>query len=844
MRLGLELSKLGIASAVLAAAPQVAQAAPTAITGVQLNSSNGGVTVQLQAANGAQLETLKTRYGQTLAIDVINTQLQFAQGEGFSRQNPASGIVSVEVVQQYPNTVRVVLEGTDAIPEAEVSSGPQGLSVAASTQQVTAQAPDEQAAPEAEGEPAQQQGTAAEQQPQETIELIVTPTRTEEREQDVPRSVTVVDREEIERQSNLSRNVGDILGKTVPGFAAPTQAASTLGQTLRGRDFEVLIDGVPQSNNRDSFKDFATIDPSAIERIEVLRGPTAIYGGNAAGGVINIITRSPGDHPFSATTSLEFNGSTTNFDDSLGFTLEQTLTGNAGDLDYVFTGSFDSVGAFFDAKSDRIPGRLTSSDSLGNSRSTNLFGKLGADITNEQRVQFSVNLFNQRQDTDFVARSADNTPGKIAFAKEVEELDIEDKPGRDNVVLNLSYSHEDFLSGNLDAQVFYRDFENKVGVFDFNDPPKQTIAKNEQWGFRLDAETPLADNDKLNLVWGADYVNETNFQPRNVLEEVENNKFRNTGEQTVLAPRYNLESFGAFAQLDWEITDRLNLRGGVRHERIGVSFDSFETDFTRADNLGTQPGQDVSINDTVFNIGTTYDISDGLNFYAAFSQGFQIPDVGRGIREGVDELDLEPQVVDNYEVGLRGNWDSVQASISSFYTFSELGVRFSSRELESGRTIKTIKRDPKNTWGVEAKVDWQPAERWKLGGSFTWTQGRSDNNNNNGNFTKLPTSQIPPVKVTAYLENQTTPSWSNRFQVLSVGNRNVEADAAPVNSYVVLDYISNIQIGSGELTIGIENLSNNQYVTAPTQANAFPGFPQFRPAARGRRFSINYSINW
>jgi hypothetical protein len=83
MRLGLELSKLGIASAVLAAAPQVVQAAPTAITGIQLESRNGGVNLQLQAANGAQLETLKTRYGQTLAIDIINTQLQLAQGEGF-----------------------------------------------------------------------------------------------------------------------------------------------------------------------------------------------------------------------------------------------------------------------------------------------------------------------------------------------------------------------------------------------------------------------------------------------------------------------------------------------------------------------------------------------------------------------------------------------------------------------------------------------------------------------------------------------------------------------------------------------------------------------------------------
>ena len=100
-----------------------------------------------------QLETLKTRYGQTLAIDVINTQLQLAQGESFSHQNPAAGIASVEVVQQYANTVRVVLEGTNIVPEAEVSSGPQGLSVAASTQQVTAQMPEQEAESQAEGEP-------------------------------------------------------------------------------------------------------------------------------------------------------------------------------------------------------------------------------------------------------------------------------------------------------------------------------------------------------------------------------------------------------------------------------------------------------------------------------------------------------------------------------------------------------------------------------------------------------------------------------------------------------------------------------------------------------------------
>jgi len=107
---------------------------------------------------------------------------------------------------------------------------------------------------------------------------------------------------------------------------------------------------------------------------------------------------------------------------------------------------------------------------------------------------------------------------------------------------------------------------------------------------------------------------------------------------------------------------------------------------------------------------------------------------------------------------------------------------------------------------------------------------------------------IPPLKLTGYLENQTTPGWSNRFQVLFVGGRTIDNEGVSftpetVESYVVLDYISTIDLGGGELQIGIENLLNNQFAPAGTQA-LFGDFPAFRPAARGRRLSINYSIDW
>ncbi|MEL7139987.1 MAG: TonB-dependent receptor plug domain-containing protein, partial [Pseudomonadota bacterium] len=51
------------------------------------------------------------------------------------------------------------------------------------------------------------------------------------------RSVTVVTEEELEVQRNLTRNVGDILATTTPGFSPSNEAQSDFGQTLRGRTF-------------------------------------------------------------------------------------------------------------------------------------------------------------------------------------------------------------------------------------------------------------------------------------------------------------------------------------------------------------------------------------------------------------------------------------------------------------------------------------------------------------------------------------------------------------------------------------------------------------------------------
>jgi len=110
-------------------------------------------------------------------------------------------------------------------------------------------------------------------------------------------SLTVITREQIDR---LGVGTGPDLLRQVPGVQVD-QLGGPGGISLvyiRGSDPNhvlVLVDGIrvnDPTNSRGGGFDFSSLDPSQIERIEVLRGAaSAIYGADAMGGVINIVTR-------------------------------------------------------------------------------------------------------------------------------------------------------------------------------------------------------------------------------------------------------------------------------------------------------------------------------------------------------------------------------------------------------------------------------------------------------------------------------------------------------------------------------------------------------------------------
>src|SRR5690606_36818830 len=148
-------------------------------------------------------------------------------------------------------------------------------------------------------------------------QVVVTAAGFEQKIVDAPASISVVTRAELEKRPymTLIDAVRDLEGIDV-GETSDKTGQKTISMRGMGTDYTlILIDGRRQNNHADIYPNsfggnqFNHIPPlDMIERIEVIRGPAStLYGADALGGVINIITRKVGDSWYgSATLSRNF----------------------------------------------------------------------------------------------------------------------------------------------------------------------------------------------------------------------------------------------------------------------------------------------------------------------------------------------------------------------------------------------------------------------------------------------------------------------------------------------------------------------------------------------------------
>jgi vitamin B12 transporter len=208
------------------------------------------------------------------------------------------------------------------------------------------------------------------------LPLVVTATRVPTPGDEIATSVTVITGDDIERRQ--SRGLADAL-RDVPGLnlvqtGSPGGTAQVFMRGANANHTKVLIDGMPVNNPGDlnGVFDFGPVFAADIERIEVLRGPqSGIYGSDAIGGVVNIITRQ-GRGPLRVTGSIEGGSFGT-------FNQQAAASGSLSRFNYAVTAAHTNVGGVPVTPLDLLPpGRPRFDDTYENSTFST---KLGADLT-------------------------------------------------------------------------------------------------------------------------------------------------------------------------------------------------------------------------------------------------------------------------------------------------------------------------------------------------------------------------------------------------------------------------------------------------------------------------------
>ncbi|PTL81139.1 TonB-dependent receptor [Vitiosangium sp. GDMCC 1.1324] len=672
---------------------------------------------------------------------------------------------------------------------------------------------------------------------------IQTVTRREESLARIPGSVTVISREQIDTWAAASHyNLSDLLGKLVPGLSPGSQNSSTAAQTLRGRFMLVIIDRVPQSSLRNIQHDLVGIDLAAIERIEVVRGTSAMFGEGASGGIVNIITRASTEKR-ELGTSVAGELSLTHPSGSLGGRLVQSARGTRGRADCAVIGVLQRTGHFFDAHGDQIPPDPQGQGGISDLDVLDLFVKLGFRPTDEQRWEGTLNHFSGDQDTDFTTDpSVNNVPQRVK-SRALEGLVLAEPSGTHNTLLSLVYEHTHLWGGTLRAQAYYRQHGTLFFPRDLGTQPnvgRQIIrTQHETWkaGSRLDIERPLPA--RLHLHWGADASAERTRQPAPLFapeffDASGGLVFQEIGERT-LVPRLFVANLAGFSQLDWNAAPWLSLRGGARFEGTRVGVD----DFTSINGVDVKGGT-LSFTRLLFNAGLVVTPTEALSLFASFAQGYSLPDIGLIVREApagssVATLNTSPQSVNMYEAGVRGAFGRVNGTLSLFYNSSGRGVT----QLAA---LQPVIRAAERIYGLEATAEARPVESLRLGTSVAWLEGKRKED---GGETFLNGFRIPPLKWTSFAEYEPLPGWRNSLLVIYSGSRNrfppgsTALGTLPVTAFTTVDLVSSVKVGSGTLRVSVSNLLNSFSFPLHSQlldANAT------NSAARGTVVNAAYSI--
>lgn len=648
-------------------------------------------------------------------------------------------------------------------------------------------------------------------------EVVVTAGRKPESLKDVPSSVTILNSKDLKEQLNVNPSIAAILGNVVPGLGVSNNKATNAGQTLRGRQVLVLIDGIPQSTPlMNGSRDIRTLDPSAIERVEVIKGATSIYGNGSAGGIINFITKkAAADKAISGTSTVGINGNLAHTSGTTGYRISQTLSGTLNKFSYVANGTYNYTGVLKDAK-----GVVNAQpDGLGENSLYNTFIKLAYKPDQHSEIVGSYNLFRSVQSSDYV-----NVVGKYGVTPSLGQKG--EDPGEPagtpyNHNALLSYQNNALPLGSfINLSAYYNSFESMnryvaQGTAWFG--PGQTKIQSYKKGIRLTLNTPwkLGQVAEAELTYGLDLLHDRTNQ---VLTD-----------GRVYIPNMNMLNVAPYAQMNLDILRNFILKAGIRYENANVKVKDFNTIARGANGQGSIPvtGGKIPYKATTYNAGLRYNRYELFNPFVSFSQGFAINELGRILRSAtsntLESIATDPIITNNYEAGFSSRIGALNLTAAYFISTSKLGANL----VDVGGFL-VPQREPEKIKGYEITADVSLNSQLTLGGSYSYVEGKAEQAS--GTEVYMNGLRIAPPKATAFLEYHPLNALDLKIFWVYTGSRDrfdVRANGLYANSEGPVKEISLFNLSAGyrfsnklSAGLGVENLLNKSYFPVVSQYRA------------------------
>lgn len=645
-------------------------------------------------------------------------------------------------------------------------------------------------------------------------EVVLTASRKKESIKEIPSSITIVSEKQIQSQLTVNSDISNILQYTVPSLGPSSGQTSNSGQTLRGRQVLVLIDGIPQSTPlRNGARDIKSIDPSAIERIEVIKGASSIYGNGADGGIINYITkRNKTDKKISGISQVGITGQP--YGGTLGFRASQLLSGKIKKFDYVASLAYERTG---DAK-DGDGVFLSPTYSTAQMNNYNGLLKLGYDINDDQRIEVSYMGYASKSDLNLGIKTGKYGVTPTIGEGEGKSLETTPQGTPRNHNYRINYDNKNLFWGStaLNVNAYMQDFRTVYGYSDTFLGGGQSNIISKKMGARINFDTQLwsAANSQAEVIYGLDLLNDKTVQ------KLEDGRY--------WTPDMDMINTAPFLLLKIDLLKKLTIKGGLRYENMTVNVGDFNTlSSVKSDGTFTQSifvtGGDLKYNALVGNIGLRYNINNQINLFGSFSQSYSINEIGRILRTSTQsnlaQIEAKPIIVNNYELGATGqisNW--LNYEVTSYVSTSKLGASF----VQGPDRSFTIQRSPEVVYGVEGFLHFTPAKWINFGGSYSWLEGITSLKDDGDYSAKVNNSRIAAPKVLAYIQVKPTESLSLGLDML----HSFEQDRFSPNSktglyaygegrvpeYTIINFKSNYEIDKNwKLSLGVENLFNTTY---------------------------------